>query len=280
MNKYKVALFLCAFVWGFGYVAMDHLVNRTNAELAITIRFISAGLLIYLFRYKNIKGQIKANMIPMTILGIVLFFAFLFQTNGLALTTTSKNAFLTATNVIWTPVLVSIFYKYKVSRNVKIGSVLMIVGIALVSLDGLSKFNSGDVYTLIGAVFFAIHIILINKFATQENVDTLVFGQLFITGILALAVTASVGTFTVDFGPDFLISLIFVVVFSTALCFFLQNYGLSQVDSSSGALILSLESMFGVMAAIAIDGEPINTITVIGFIVMFGAILIAERKEV
>ncbi len=280
MNKYKVALFLCAFVWGFGYVAMDHLINRTNAELAITIRFISAGLLIYLFRYKNIKGQIKANMIPMTILGIVLFFAFLFQTNGLALTTTSKNAFLTATNVIWTPVLVSIFYKYKVSRNVKIGSVLMIVGIALVSLDGLSKFNSGDVYTLIGAVFFAIHIILINKFATQDNVDTLVFGQLFITGILALAVTASVGTFTVDFGPDFLISLIFVVVFATALCFFLQNYGLSQVDSSSGALILSLESMFGVMAAIAIDGEPINIITVIGFIVMFGAILIAERKEV
>lgn len=280
MNKYKVALFLCAFVWGFGYVAMDHLINRTNAELAITIRFISAGLLIYLFRYKNIKGQIRANMIPMIILGIVLFFAFLFQTNGLALTTTSKNAFLTATNVIWTPVLVSIFYKYKVSRNVKIGSVLMILGIALVSLDGLSKFNSGDVYTLIGAVFFAIHIILINKFATQENVDTLVFGQLFITGILALGVTASVGTFTVDFGPDFLISLIFVVVFSTALCFFLQNYGLSQVDSSSGALILSLESMFGVMAAIAIDGEPINTITVIGFIVMFGAILIAERKEV
>ncbi len=280
MNKYKVALFLCAFVWGFGYVAMDHLINRTNAELAITIRFISAGLLIYLFRYKNIKGQIKENMIPMTILGIVLFFAFLFQTNGLALTTTSKNAFLTATNVIWTPVLVSIFYKYKVSRNVKIGSVLMIVGIALVSLDGLSKFNSGDVYTLIGAVFFAIHIILINKFANKDNVDTLVFGQLFITGILALAVTASVGTFTVDFGPDFLISLIFVVVFSTALCFFLQNYGLSQVDSSSGALILSLESMFGVMAAIAIDGEPINTITVIGFIVMFIAILIAERKEV
>ncbi len=280
MNKYKVALFLCAFVWGFGYVAMDHLINRTNTELAITIRFISAGLLIYIFRYKNIKGQMKANMVPMTILGIVLFFAFLFQTNGLALTTTSKNAFLTATNVIWTPVLVSLIYKYKVSRNVKIGSVLMIVGIALVSLDGLSKFNIGDVYTLIGAVFFAIHIILINKFATKDNVDTLVFGQLFITGILALGVTASVGTFAVDFGPDFLISVIFVVVFSTALCFFLQNYGLSQVDSSSGALILSLESMFGVIAAIAIDGEPINTITVIGFIVMFGAILVAERKEV
>ncbi len=280
MNKYKVALFVCAFVWGFGYVAMDHLVNRTNAELAITIRFIGAGLLIYLYRYKNIKGKIKANLLPMSVLGIALFLAFLLQTHGLVLTTTSKNAFLTATNVIWTPIIVSIFYKYKVSRNVKIGSILMIFGIGLVSLDGISKFNIGDIYTLIGAIFFAIHIILINKFANEDNVDVLVFGQLIITGILALIMTVSIGQITIDFGPDFLISMVFVIVFSTALCFFLQNYGLSAIDSSTGAIILSLESMFGVMAAMVIDGEPVNTITVIGFIVMFIAILIAERKEV
>ncbi len=256
MNKYKLALFICAFVWGFGYVAMDHLVNRTNAELAITIRFIGASLLIYLYRYKYIKGKIKDNLLPISVLGLVLFLAFLFQTHGLVLTTTSKNAFLTATNVIWTPIIVSLFYKYNVSRNVKIGSVLMIVGIGFVSLDGLSKFNIGDIYTLVGALFFAIHIILINKFANSENVDVLVFGQLFITGILALLLTTSVGEFNIDFGPDFLISMIFVIVFSTALCFFLQNYGLSAIDSSTGAIILSLESMFGVMAAMVIDRRP------------------------
>lgn len=280
MNKYKLALFLCAFVWGFGYVAMDHLIETSNPLTAISLRFILAGGLIFIFRYKNIKGKLESNLKPIIVLGFVLFLAFLFQTYGLSLTTTSKNAFLTATNVIWTPIIVSIFYKYKVSRNIKIGSVMMIVGVALVSLDGISKFNIGDVLTLIGAVFFAIHIIFINRYANDTNVDSLVFGQLFTTGILALITTFIVGDFQIVIGSEFFISVFFVVVFSTALCFFLQNYGLSKIESSTGAIILSLESMFGVVAAILIDNEAINPITIVGFIVMFTAILIAERKEV
>lgn len=280
MNKYKLALFLCAFVWGFGYVAMDHLVQATNPLTAISLRFILAGGLIFVFRYKNIKGRIVPNIKPIVILGFVLFLAFVFQTYGLSLTTTSKNAFLTATNVIWTPIIVSIFYKYRVSRNIKIGSVMMIIGVALVSLDGISKFNIGDVLTLIGAIFFAIHIIFINRYANDSNVDSLVFGQLFTTGILALITTLVIGDIQITVGTEFLISIFFVVVFSTALCFFLQNYGLSKIESSTGAIILSLESMFGVLAAILIDNEAINPITIVGFIVMFMAILIAERKEV
>lgn len=279
MNKYKVALFLCAFVWGFGYVAMDHLIETTNPLTAISLRFIFAGSLIYIFRLKKIKGRVVENSQPILILGFVLFLAFLFQTYGLSLTTTSKNAFLTATNVIWTPIIVSIFYKYKISRNIKVGSILMIFGVALVSLDGISKFNVGDVLTLVGAVFFAVHIIFINRYANDMNIDSLVFGQLFVTGVLALITTLIFGNVEITFGSEFITSLVFVVVFSTALCFFLQNYGLSQIESSTGAIILSLESMFGVMAAMLIDHDPVNTITIIGFVVMFIAILIAERKE-
>lgn len=280
MNKYKFALFVCAFVWGFGYVAMDHLVNATNPLLAIAIRFIFASLVIWLYKRKEIKfDDFKSNISPILILGSALFLGFLFQTYGLSLTTTSKNAFLTATNVIWTPIIVSIFYKYKVTNNVKIGSLLMIVGIALVSLDGLSAFNLGDILTLIGALFFAIHIIFINRLANTHNLDVIVFGQLLITGLWALGTTVIFSSVTIQFGSEFLISLIFAAVFSTALCFFLQNYGLSQVDSSSGAIILSLESMFGVVAALLIDREPINLVTVVGFIVMSASILIAEKNS-
>lgn len=279
MNKYKVALFLCAFVWGFGYVAMDHLMTTTNPLTAISLRFLLGACLIYLFRYKSIKGRVKENKGAILVLGFVLFTAFVFQTYGLSLTSTSKNAFLTATNVIWTPIIVSIFYKYNISRNIKIGSVLMIIGVALVSLDGISKFNLGDILTLIGAIFFAIHIIFINRFANSTNVDSLVFGQLLVTGILALITTLIIGEVRIDIGTEFIVSLVFVAIFSTALCFFLQNYGLSQIESSTGAIILSLESMFGVIAATIIDHEPINLISIIGFIVMFMAILVAERKS-
>lgn len=279
MNKYKSALFLCAFVWGFGYVAMDHLVSTTNPLMAISVRFIFAGSLIYLFKFKQINGKIKTNIVPIFILGLALFLCFLFQTYGLSLTTTSKNAFLTATNVIWTPVLISIFYKYKITRNIKIGSIVMIIGIALISLDGLSGFNLVDILTLVGALFFAIHIICINRYARQANLEALVFGQLFLVGIFALGLTIIFGQVQITFGSEFVTSLIFAAVLSTALCFFLQNYGISKVEASSAAIILSLESMFGAIAAIIVDNEAVNIITLTGFAVMFSAIFIAERKS-
>lgn len=280
MNKYKFALFACAFVWGFGYVAMDHLIATSNPMMAIAIRFLAASALVFVLGFKKIYGKFKENIVAILILGSILYVAFFFQTIGLALTTTSKNAFLTATNVIWTPILVSFLYKTKISKNIKIGSITMIVGIALISFDGISKFNVGDILTLICAIFFAIHIILINKYAKDDNVEVLVFGQLFITGIIGLIITLLTDNFYIHPGSEFMMSFVFVIVFSTALCFFLQNYGLSNVDSSAGAIILSLESMFGVIAAMLIDHEPVNLITIVGFMVMFGSILIAERKEV
>ncbi len=277
MNKYKVALFACAFVWGFGYVAMDHLITTSSPMMAIALRFIGAALIMYIVSFTTINKTMLKNITPSLILGVVLFVAFLFQTYGLTLTSTSKNAFLTATNVIWTPIIVSIFYKYKVSKNVIIGCALMVVGVGFVSLDGLSKFNLGDILTLIGAFFFAIHIIFINKFARKGNVDSLVFGQLLTTGILALISTLIIGQNTIVLGREFIISFLFVIIFSTALCFYLQNYGLSHVESSQGAIILSLESMFGVIAAMIIDHERVNLITLVGFLIMFSAILIAEK---
>ncbi|WOO87623.1 DMT family transporter [Mollicutes bacterium LVI A0039] len=279
MNKYKIALFACAFVWGFGYVAMDHLVTTSNPLMAISLRFITASVLVYIYKYKDIKGKISTNIGPILVLGFTLLLAFVFQTFGLALTTTSKNAFLTATNVIWTPIIVSLVYKYKVSRNIKIGSIIMIVGVGLVSLDGISGFNLGDVLTLVGAFFFACHIIFINRFARADNLEALVFGQLFITGVFAFILTAMFGQVHIELGMEFTISLLFAAVFSTAICFFLQNYGISKIDSSSAAIILSLEAMFGVVASVVIDNEPLNFISMVGFVVMFSAILIAERKE-
>ncbi len=278
MNKYKIALFICAFAWGFGYVAMDHLVATTSITLAIGLRFFFASLIILSFSFKKVRSQIKGNIKYSIILGVILFLAFAFQTLGLVITTTSKNAFLTATNVIWVPVILSLFYKQSIAKKIYVSSILMIIGVGFVSLDGISSFNVGDVVTLIGAFFFGLHMVYIGKFANSDNVDFIVFGQLFITGVLGILSTFLVDGFTLNMGSEFLISILFAAFISTALCFFLQNYGIVGVDSSLGALILSLEAMFGVIATVLIDGEIINIITIVGFLIMFGAIIVAEYK--
>lgn len=278
MNKYKVALFVCAFVWGFGYVAMDHLIDTSSPTVAVGLRFTIASGFIYIYKFKRINETFMKNLKPICILGIALFSAFLFQTYGLSLTTTAKNAFLTATNVIWTPILLAMFWGFKIPRRIILASVIMIVGIGFVSLDGISAPNIGDSLTLIGAVFFALHIVLIGKLANDDNLEAIVFGQLFVTGVLGLSAAVITDSFIIVPNLEFAVSLGFAALFSTALCFFLQNYGISKVESSVGALILSLEAMFGVMAAIVIDGDPVNIITIVGFIIMFTSILIAEKQ--
>ncbi len=76
--------------------------------------------------------------------------------------------------------------------------------------------------------------------------------------------------------PD-IVYLVFAGVLSTALCFFLQNYGIKHVDTSTAGIILSLESLFGVLAASTIGGEVLGISAIIGFIIMFSGIILAER---
>ncbi len=279
MNRYKLALFICAFAWGFGYVSMDHLVMTSSPILAIGLRFTFAALIVFIIYYKKIIKNIKNEIKPSLLLGSILFLAFVFQTLGLSMTTTSKNAFLTATNVLWVPLLLAIKYRRKIQLNVIISAVVMMIGIALVSLDGLSSINLGDILTLIGAIFFALHMIFIANMVDDKNLEVVVFAQLAITGILGIICSLVLGSTTIIFGFEFIISLFFSAFISTALCFFLQNYGVSKVEASIGAIILSLEALFGVVAAILIDSEPFNMITILGFIIMFSSILIAEYRN-
>ncbi len=278
MNKYKIALLVCAIAWGFGYVAMDHLVATTSTFMAIGLRFTFASLAILAIYFKKIRQSIKQNYKQAIILGVVLFIAFLFQTLGLVISTTAKNAFLTTTNVLWVPILLAVFYKKHIPAKIYISASIMVLGVALVSLDGISSFNIGDVSTLLGALFFALHIVLIGRYINQTNLDSIVFGQLFVAGILGLITAVLLDQATIVIGFEFMSAFLFAVFISTALCFFLQNYGISNVDSSVAAIILSLEAMFGVVAAILIDGEAVNAITLIGFLIMFVSILVAEMR--
>lgn len=277
MNKYKFALFICAIVWGFGYVAMDNIVMLSSPFMAIGVRFTIASLVILLIKFRDIRLTFKQNIFEMILLGVVLFIAFAFQTYGLALSTTAKNAFLTATNVVWTPLLLGVFYKFKIKPQIIVGSVVMIIGIGFVSLDGLSPPNIGDLLTIFGAIFFAVHIILINRNTNNSNLGTVVFGQLFITGILGLLVASLTDQFVIDYNGQYLVSLLFAALLSTAFCFFFQNYGLAHVDGSSGAIILSLEALFGAVAAVLLSNESLSTMSIIGFIIMFCAIIISEK---
>ena len=75
---------------------------------------------------------------------------------------------------------------------------------------------------------------------------------------------------------DFLLNLAYLVVFASGICYVLQNVGLAHVPEAQGSLILSLESVFGVVASVLICGELVTGRMVLGFALIFAAILISE----
>lgn len=277
-KKYDIALLLTAIFWGLGFVFMDIALGQLNTFTILTIRFLGSALIIFIFGYKKILKGYKKDFINGAILGVALFLAFAFQTYGLLFTSAARNAFLTAANVVVVPVILSVFYKKKIKANVKLGAILMFSGIGLLSGIGSGEINTGDVLTLICSVFFALHIIFISRFSNSKNILLLVFAQLLVAGIISL-LTALL-TSTLDFNgiTNIGYALFYVVIFSTCITFFLQNYGLSEVESSKGAIILSTEALFGTLGSIFILGESLDVMTLIGFALMFIGIIVTERK--
>ena len=156
---------------------------------------------------------------------------------------------------------------------------MCIVGIGLVSLTNSSlSFEFGDAMTLLCAVFFAAQIIAISRYSEHFNVLALTVYQFLFGGLMGLVVGAltepapNLAALT----PEFAFNLFYLVVFASGLCYLFQNVGLAHVSPAQGSLLLSLESVFGVLASVLFYGEVITGRMAAGFVLIFAAILISE----
>ncbi len=277
-KRYEIALFVTAFLWGLGFVFMDIAVDELSTFTILSIRFLVSSLLLFMITFKKWKYFSKKDVISGIILGIFLFIAFAFQTYGLLFTTASKNAFLTATNVVFVPVLLFILFKQKIEKKVIFGSLIMMTGIAFVSGLSISGLNVGDMLTLVSAIFFALHIIYIGKLINKDNLFPIVTIQLFVAGTLALITGIISSTLSFSGMSNVIAPLVYVILFSTLITFYLQNYGLANIESSKGAIILSTEAFWGTIGSIIILNENITLSMFIGFGLMFLGIIAVERE--
>lgn len=156
---------------------------------------------------------------------------------------------------------------------------MCITGIGLVSLTaGSFAFEFGDAMTLLCAVFFAAQIIAIAHYSKHFDVLALTVYQFLFGGLMGLAVGAltepapNLAALT----PEFAFNLFYLVVFASGLCYLFQNVGLAHVSPAQGSLLLSLESVFGVLASVLFYGEVVTGRMAAGFVLIFAAILLSE----
>lgn len=280
----SLGLVLTAAIWGFAFVVVKDSLDYIGAVYMIAIRYSIAALVMALI---FIKKWLLLNVRYLRhglLTGIFLFTAYTTQTIGCDYTTAGKNAFLTTVYVILIPLISWALYKKRPGWYVFVAAILSLTGIGLLALGTGDRagLNLGDGLTLVCGLFYALHIIWTAKYNGQGD-DTL-----FLT-LLQFVVCALLGWIFAPLydgafpaagiqNPRVIISMLYLGLLSTMLCFSLQNIGLKYVQSSLASLFLSFESVFGVLFSTLFLHEKLTLRMGIGCILIFVAVVLAETK--
>lgn len=289
MNKKMVSviassgLILTAAIWGFAFVVVKDSLDLVPPVYMVSIRYTIATIILGLVLIPRLKVLNKSYWIHGIITGIFLSLGYITQTIGCNYTTAGKNAFLTTIYVILIPLISWPLNKKRPGLAVWISAVMALVGIGLLALrkEGQSfTMNVGDILTLICGLFYALHIVFTSRYSIYENPVILTWIQFLVAAIFAWIISPIFDgaiSFEVFANPKVIVSMLYLGIFSSLIGFLLQNVCLKYMESSLASLFLSLESVFGVLFSVIFLHERMTYLMIIGCILIFAAITIAEQ---
>ncbi|WP_043930541.1 DMT family transporter [Bacillus sp. EB01] len=280
MRKYLGEIFLTitAVIWGSGFVASAIALDHWTPYQILAGRFVIGAIILCAIFFRKLKGISRKTITQGVILGIFLYGAFALQTVGLQFTTPSKNAFLTAVNVVIVPFIAFIFYKRKVDAFELVGAIMAMVGVGVLSLKVTGGVNIGDLLTLGCAVFFALQIFYTAKYVKDSDPILLTLMQMIAAAAIGLIVVIFKGDPVGHIESEGMLSLLYLGVFSTTVAYLLQTVAQKWMSETTAAIILSTESFWGMVFSVALLGEVMTIKMLIGAILILSAIMISETK--
>ncbi|TDL73639.1 DMT family transporter [Rhodococcus qingshengii] len=280
MQKYmgEIALTITAIIWGSGFVASSISLEYFTPYQILAGRFLIGAIVLTVIFHKKLKNINKSTMIKGAVLGIFLYLAFALQTVGLQFTTPSKNAFLTAVNVVIVPFIAFVIYKRKIDMYELMGAILAMVGVGILSLKLSAEINIGDLLTLGCAFGFAFHIFFTAKYVKDSDPVTLTLIQMMTAAIIGVIVVLFRGETSFVIEKEGMFSLLYLGIFSTTIAYLLQTVAQKMITETKAAIILSTESFWGMVFSVAILDETMTIKMVIGAILILTAIIISETK--
>lgn len=272
-------LLLTAIIWGSAFVFQKFATEELSSWFITAARFTIAALLLWVLTYRKWKMLDKGYLLAGIVTGATMGLGTAVQTVALEMgTTPGKSAFLTAIYCVIVPFFYWFISKEKPQKNHVFAAVLCLVGIGLISLNGDMTMQKGDLVTIICGVIFACDLTAVAWFSKGR--DPLLLTTMQIT---FSAVVGWIGTLWTHGIPQSISihatgSILYLALFSTALCLFLQAYGLKYTDAAVGTILLSLESVFGVIFSVLLYHEVVTPKMAAGFAVVFVAVLLAQLR--
>ena len=274
----NLALFLVAFLWGTTFTVSKYAFAYFTPVYMIAFRFTIGVLAMCIFFWKKISKITLKDLKGGIIVGIIFFIAFVTQLIALQYTEAGKQAFLAATYVVMAPFLYWIIYHKKPDFRTLAGAFICFLGIGLLTLNASLSISFGDGLTLFSSLFFALHIMFNGYFVEKQDPVILSTVQFAVVAIISWIFAFFFEPFPTAIGFEGIASILYLGIFCTGLAYFLQTAAQRYTLATHAAIILSLESVFGILLAVVMLGEVFTLSMLVGCIAIFGAIMITELR--
>lgn len=274
----RLALLTAALIWGSSFIVMKDAVDSIPVFMLLAIRFSIAFALLGIVCFRRLRRAGLPLLRDGALCGCLLLCAYTAQTFGLTGTTPGKNAFLTAVYCVLVPFAGWLIFRRKPTVWNWAAAVLCLTGIGLVSLNGDLTVSAGDGMTLVGGIFYAVHMVALSRFSQKHDPLPLTAVQFGTTALLAWGLS-----FLTEAGSPFPAAnvwpqLLYLSVFATAVTLLLQSIGQSRTPPSQAAILLSLESVFGVAFSVLLGRESLSLPLLLGFGLIFISVIVSETQ--
>ncbi|KGK88546.1 DMT family transporter [Clostridium sp. HMP27] len=286
----NMILLLTSAIWGFAFVAQRVGSQYVGAFTFNGIRFALGSisllpLIIYFDKKKkndssnenNIEVSVKKIIVPGVLIGAILFAGSTLQQIGLTYTTAGKASFITGLYMVVVPII-EIFLGHKIGKNSWIGVGLAVAGLYLLSVNENFSISYGDFLEVIGSVFWAAHILVIDYFSNKVDSLKLSCIQCATCSFLSLISALILEQITMSSISSALIPILYGGFLSVGVAYTLQVVAQKDAKPSHAAIILSMESVFGAVGGAVLLGEIMSTRGYIGCILILGGILLSQIK--
>ena len=289
--KGNLMLMTTALIWGTAFVA-----QKTGMDLIGPIAFNGIRTLVGAFALIPVimimgkgsrnDGTGRTLIIGGICCGLALCIAGNVQQIGLYYTSVSHSGFITALYVVIVPLL-GLFIKKRITPVMWCCVAASAIGLYLLCIPagGLGAINAGDVIVFLCAVCFAVHILIIDYFSPKVDGVKLSCIQFFVAGIVSLVIAPFADTalgFALPSAADIFsscVSILYKGVMSCSIAYTLQILGQKETEPAIASMILCLESVFALIAGMIILGEVMTFREIIGCVIMFAAIFVANLPE-
>lgn len=276
--KADLLLLLAAVIWGSAFVVQRVAAQVGSIFMFNGLRFLLGALV--LIPFAGLRWNFSRRDWGLVVLaGFLLFGGSSLQQMGLQSTTASNAGFITTMYVVLVPIVLFFGWHERPHWLAWVAALMALTGTFLLSTGGSFVFRFGDVLELLGAIFWAVHVIVLGKFAPRVDSMRFSAGQFLVGGGLNLAVGLVFERSISILQPDVFGGLLYTGIFSAGLAFTLQVFGQRHTPPADAALIMSLEGVMAALFGWLLLHEALLPVQIVGCVLIFSAILLAQVKE-